>query len=103
MGKPRLSSPQNCGAFGGAPTVEEHAAELDRRLGDRRWVIASLDDLGQRFDRLRRAGPGVRLSELEQNRGPFGLSWRLSQGAGKQRGRAIGVAKCQGAACRSAQ
>jgi len=36
-----------------------------------------LDDLRQRLDRLRCAGAGVRLAELEQHRNPHVVSRRL--------------------------
>src|SRR6476646_9714537 len=44
---------------------EEHASELDRRRRDRGGVAAPVHDLGERLDRVRRAGTGARLSELE--------------------------------------
>ena len=62
---------------------EEHAAELDRRRGDRGRVLAALDDLRQRRDRLRCAGAGVRLAELEQDGAPVLVSGRLVEGAGE--------------------
>ena len=37
-------------------------------------VVAALDDLRQRRDRLRRAGAGVRLAELEQDRGAVAVA-----------------------------
>ena len=67
--KPFLGAAQDCRAFSGAAGEEKHAAELDCRRGDRARVLAALDDLRQRGDRLRCAGAGVRLAELEQDRG----------------------------------
>ena len=66
--EPLLGAAQDRRSFGGAAGEEQHAAELDRRRRDRRRVLAALDDLRQRGDRLRRAGAGVRLAELEQRR-----------------------------------
>ena len=58
-------------------------------------VLAALDDLRQRFDRLRGAGAGVRLAELEHDRSALVVSGRLLERAGEQGGRAGCVAKGQ--------
>ena len=92
-GEPFLGAAEDCRSFGGAAGKEEHAAELDCRRGDRGCVIALLDDLRQWDDRLGRAGTGVRLAELEQDRGAVAVSGRLLEGAGEQRGRAGCVAE----------
>ena len=93
--EPLLGAAQDRRSFGGAAGEEEHAAELDRRRGDRGRVLAALDDLRQRGDRLRCAGAGVRLAELEQDRGALVVSGRLLEGAGEQGGRAGCVAQRQ--------
>ena len=65
--QPLLGAAQDRRSFSGAAGEEQHAAELDRRRGDRVFVLAVLDDLRQRGDRLRCAGAGVRLAELEHD------------------------------------
>ena len=90
-------------SLGGPSGEEEHAAQLDRRLGDRLRVLAALDDLRQRSDRLRRAGAGVRLAELEHHRVAVAVGGRLVERAGEQRGRLGGVAQRQRVAGRLAQ
>ncbi len=91
--EPLLGAAQDRRSFGGAAGEEEHAAELDCRRGDRGRVLAALDDLRQRGDRLRCAGAGVRLAELEHDRGAVAVGGRLVEGAGEQGGRAGCVAQ----------
>jgi hypothetical protein len=86
--KPLLGAAQDRRSFSGAAGEKEHAAELDCCRGDRGRFLAALDDLRQRGDRLRRAGAGVRLAELKEDRGAVAVDGRLVEGAGEQRGRA---------------
>ena len=81
--KPLLGAAQDRRSLSRAAGEEEHAAELDRRRGDRGRVLAALDDLRQRGDRVRRAGAGVRLAELEQDRGAVGCQREARRGRGR--------------------
>ena len=84
--KPLSGTAQNRRSFRCAAGEEEHAAELDRGRSDRACVLAALDDLRERRDRLRRTGAGVRPAELEQNSGVVARGRRLVEGARKQGG-----------------
>ena len=91
--QPLPGAAQDRRPLGRAVGEEEHAPELDRRRGDCGGVVIPLDDLGQRLDRIRCAGAGACLAELEQDRGPVIVSGRLLEGAGQQCGRAGSVAE----------
>ena len=62
--EPLLCAAQNRCSLSAAAGEEEHAAELDRRRGDRSRILAALDDLGQRGDRLGCTGARVRGAAL---------------------------------------
>jgi hypothetical protein len=64
---------------------EEHAAELNRGSGHRTLIVTVRNELRQRCGRLRCAGPGARLAELEQDRIAVARTGRFVERAGKQR------------------
>ena len=82
-------------SLSGAAGVEEHAAELDCRGGDRGRVLAALDALRKRSDRLRCAGASERLPELEHHPCAVTLNGRLVKGTGEKGGRPACVAQGQ--------
>ena len=92
---PLLSLAQNRRSFSRAVGEEEHAAELDRRLGNRSRALGALDDLRKRGDCLRCARASVSLAELEKNLGSFAFIRRLVEGAGQEGDRALCVAQGQ--------
>ena len=81
--KPLHRAAEQYRSLGATTGEEEHPAQLDRRRTDRDRVLAAIDDLRQRRDRLRCAGARMRLAKLEHDGVAVVVAGRLVERAGE--------------------